>query len=211
MTASPPREEPPYIARDPSVEFVSGGRQRLAAARQALLNEGADPALLDRLVEAITLEMPSPYRIFAVCPGRLLGRRSHRKCSSSAWCHAPRSARSALGIFFARPVGGGKKACPPWAASRRTIHCDVCQIDFTAHFERSVELTFRPNPPSARSRKGYFCVGGPQDSPHVVAQQLIPAGETRTISPTLEPGHYRVRTLRKSGSQSLFVEPEPAL
>ncbi len=199
---------PPYIARDPSVEFVSGGRQRLAAARQALLNEGADPALLDRLVEAITLGDAvslSHLRPYALADYWGADRTEVLKLCLVATRHGLLDLRWDILCPSCR---GRQESLPTLGGVSRTIHCDVCQIDFTAHFERSVELTFRPNPAIRTIEEGVFCVGGPQDSPHVVAQQLIPTGETRTISPTLEPGHYRVRTLRKSGSQSLFVEPE---
>jgi hypothetical protein len=86
----------------------------------------------------------------------------------------------------------------------------MCQIDFTANFERSVELTFRPNPAIRTAEDGVFCVGGPQDTPHVVAQQLVPAGEKRTITPQLETGRYRLRTLRIPGGQALTVAPDGA-
>jgi class 3 adenylate cyclase len=89
-------------------------------------------------------------------------------------------------------------------------HCDACQIDFTVDFDRYVELTFRPNPAVRRVEVQSYCVGSPQLTPHVVAQQLLPAGDKRELTLPLENGRYRLRTLELSGSQDLDVSPEGA-
>ncbi len=105
---------------------------------------------------------------------------------------------------------GAKESLPSLSGVSHIVHCEVCNIDFTANFERSVEITFRPNPAIRRVEEGMFCVGGPQDTPHVVAQQLIPDGESRTITPRLESGRYRLRTLRLAGGQALRVKADGA-
>lgn len=87
-------------------------------------------------------------------------------------------------------------------------HCSTCQIDFTVNFDRYVELTFRPNPAVRRLEVTYYCVGSPQWTPHVVAQQLLPAGDERELSFPLEAGNYRLRALELKGSQDLTVSPE---
>jgi class 3 adenylate cyclase len=87
-------------------------------------------------------------------------------------------------------------------------HCEACKIDFTVDFERYVELTFRPNPAVRRVEVTSYCVGSPQLTPHVVAQQLLPAGDKRTLTLPLEDGRYRLRTLELKGSQDLDVSPE---
>jgi class 3 adenylate cyclase/DNA-binding transcriptional LysR family regulator len=78
-------------------------------------------------------------------------------------------------------------------AGRR--HCDTCLIDFEARFDRSVEVTFRPVPAIRPVERQTFCVGGPQLTPHVVAQQLVPPGGRRSLDVRLEPGRYRLRAL----------------
>ena len=88
------------------------------------------------------------------------------------------------------------------------VHCDTCKIDFTVNFDRYVELTFRPNPAVRRVEVPFFCIGSPHWTPHVVAQQLLPAGDKRELSMPLESGSYRIRALELSGSQDLTVSPE---
>ena len=61
------------------------------------------------------------------------------------------------------------------------VHCETCKIDFRVNFDRYVELTFRPNPAVRRVDIQQFCVGSPELTPHIVAQQLLSAGEQRVL------------------------------
>ena len=88
------------------------------------------------------------------------------------------------------------------------LHCAACQIDFTVDFDRYVELTFRPNPAVRRVELRSFCIGSPELTPHVVAQQLLPAGDKRELLLPLEPGRYRMRTLELPGSREVVVSDE---
>ena len=90
------------------------------------------------------------------------------------------------------------------------VHCDTCKIDFTVNFDRYVELTFRPNPAVRRVNVPSFCIGSPHWTPHVVAQQLLPAGDRRELSLPLESGNYRLRALELQGSQDVTVSAEGA-
>jgi class 3 adenylate cyclase len=53
-----------------------------------------------------------------------------------------------------------------------------------------------------------FCVGGPQLTPHIVAQQLLAAGDRRSVVVPLEAGRYRLRTLGLAGGQFLAATPD---
>jgi class 3 adenylate cyclase len=86
---------------------------------------------------------------------------------------------------------------------REETHCDTCNVSFRANFERNVELTFKPNPAVRQVEKIDFCVGGPQVTPHVVAQQLIASGASRDLALPLERGRYRIRTLGMAGARAL--------
>ena len=87
-------------------------------------------------------------------------------------------------------------------------HCAACEIDFTVDFERYVELTFRPNPAVRRVEVQSYCLGGPELTPHIIAQQLLPAGDKRALTLPLEPGKYRLRTLALHGSQEVVVSED---
>jgi len=89
-------------------------------------------------------------------------------------------------------------------------HCSTCKIDFTANFDRFVELTFRPNPAIRRVESEDFCIGSPQRTPHIVVQQLLPAGAERVLDLPLGIGNYRLRALELPGSQPIKVASEGA-
>jgi class 3 adenylate cyclase len=55
-----------------------------------------------------------------------------------------------------------------------------------------------------------FCVGSPELTPHIVAQQLLSAGEQRVLDLPLEPGSYRLRALELAGAQEVVVAPDGA-
>ena len=90
------------------------------------------------------------------------------------------------------------------------VHCNTCRIDFTVNFDRFVELTFRPNASIRTTELKEYCIGSPQRTPHVVAQQLLPAKSERELSMALEPGRYRFRALELGGEQAVRVLPEGA-
>lgn len=88
------------------------------------------------------------------------------------------------------------------------IHCETCRIDFTVNFDRFVELTFRPNALIRKLDVKNYCIGSPQRTPHVVAQQLLPAKSERELTMALEPGNYRFRALELPGEQPVTVSAE---
>jgi class 3 adenylate cyclase len=97
--------------------------------------------------------------------------------------------------------GGGASTTLKEISSQ--VHCAGCNIDFTVNFEQSVELTFRPNPSIRIADIETFCIGGPQVTPHIAAQQLLPPGSSRAIDLKLAAGRYRLRTMSLAGWQHL--------
>ena len=98
---------------------------------------------------------------------------------------------------------GWEVLCPHCRGSRQSgaslseissdAHCDSCGIDFTANFDQSVELTFSPNPSVRDVPRLEYCVGGPQVTPHVVAQGRLGPSECLTVAMAYPEGRYRVR------------------
>ena len=79
---------------------------------------------------------------------------------------------------------------------RKEAHCDACNIRYSADFAESVEVTFLPSPGIRNVEVTDYCSGGPVKAPHVVMQQQIPAGDTRTVALALKPWQYRLRSLK---------------
>lgn len=84
-------------------------------------------------------------------------------------------------------------------------HCSSCKIDFTANFDRFVELTFKPNAGIRQVEIQDFCIGSPQRTPHIVVQQLLAANSERSLDLPLGSGNYRMRVLELPGSQAVDV------
>lgn len=189
-----------------TVEFTPGGRRRLAALEKELREAGADSELVTRLIAIIrdsddlTISRLRPYAL------------------ADHW-GAPRRTVLELCLWATRlgllsfqwdvlcPLcRGAKQSAATLSDVSATVHCESCQIDFTANFDRQVEVTFRPNPSIRTGTSGEFCVGGPQVTPHIVAQQFLQSGEQRELTLALEPGRYRVRTRDLPGGQFLRAE-----
>lgn len=185
-----------------AARLASGGGKRLVRINQELLELGVDDVLSARLLELVThaddmsVANLRPYEwathwganrkqvleLFLYCTRLgLLDLSWHLLCPS---CRVARETTTTL------------RALPP------SVHCDTCLIDFDTNFEQSVELTFRPNPTIRTVPDNIdFCIAGPQITPHIVAQQLIPANQKRVISPLLEDGRYRARLIGQPGAR----------
>src|SRR4030095_14369690 len=64
---------------------------------------------------------------------------------------------------------------------------------------------FRPNALIRKMDVKNYCVGSPERTPHVVAQQLLAANTERELTVALEPGNYRLRALELPGDQAVTV------
>ncbi len=82
------------------------------------------------------------------------------------------------------------------------VHCPSCNINFAVNFDRAIEVTFRPNPTIRKVEVMEYCVGGPQLTPHIVAQQHLSAGQSRTLDLAFEPGMHRIRA-RSNGAKAV--------
>jgi class 3 adenylate cyclase len=188
--------------------FAQGGRARLKVLSERLIEQGANQEIVERLAKM--LEEADDITLSRI--------RSHTLADYWKW---PR--RDVLEIcLWATRVGlldlQWEMICPHCRGSAQTsnsltglrseVYCDTCDVDFTINFDQAVELTFRPNP-SVRVVEGLqFCVGGPQVTPHIIAQQLLAPGSKRELALPLEMGRYRLRSSELAGGQYLQATAE---
>lgn len=91
--------------------------------------------------------------------------------------------------------------------------CEKCNAAYDANFDRLVEVRFRVSPSIRRSTVAVFCIGGPQNMPHIAAQATVAPGRTVDWSVQLEHPVYRLRSPQSAGSALIDVHrdaPEPA-
>jgi adenylate cyclase len=88
----------------------------------------------------------------------------------------------------------------------RTAHCDVCQIEFDAEFDKSVELKFAVNQAIRPRQEQTYCLAGPGGKPHVVSQMWLEPGQERLwkLPPLTRP--FRLRSPQVKGSRTLDPE-----
>jgi class 3 adenylate cyclase len=200
-----PREAPLALEEDGAL--VPGGSARLDALRRVLAERTGEPGLVARLAEVVergddfTLARLRPYALadaWGVPRRRVL----------ETCLHATRAGLFDLRWDLLCPLcRGAKESGSTLAEMKQQAHCETCNIRFDANFDRSVELTFRASPTIRRVEERSFCVGGPQLTPHIVAQQLLAAGDRRSVVVPLEAGRYRLRTLGLDGGRFLVATP----
>jgi class 3 adenylate cyclase len=180
-------------------------RGRLDTGRSALLAGGMEPELADRLTEL--LERADDLSLGRLRPYALAEAwGAERRPVLELFLHATRCGLLELRWDLLCPLCRGPQQRAGTLAEVETdLHCDSCAIDFRADFARSVELTFRPTAAIREVEERQFCVGGPQVTPHVVAQQLVQPGEERILRPALGRGSYRLRIRDLSGELRLLA------
>jgi class 3 adenylate cyclase len=80
------------------------------------------------------------------------------------------------------------------AVLRGSVHCEVCQIQYGAEFDRSVELKFSAHPAVRPFEPQTFCLGGPGTKPHIVSQLFLAPGERRQWELPALAGSHRLRS-----------------
>ncbi len=206
----------PSAARGPTVpEFSDAGQQRLASLRQKLLADGEErnssplyssvAAVVDRLFDFV--QNADDFSVARIRPYQLADDwLESRRLVLETCLRATRVGLLDLQWDLLCPLcRGPQESGMSLREIAANVHCDTCQIDFAVNFDRFVELTFRPNAAVRRVDEKSYCVGSPQRTPHVVAQQLLPAGTNRLLKLPLESGNYRMRALELPGAQAVTV------
>ncbi len=190
-------ETPPALGRKPGL--ASGARERLIQIHQELVEKDQHEDLVDHLLDTVCNAddlMVGRLRPYALAQQW----NAPRKKVLELCLHAVRSGLLDFRWDVLCPLcRGANESRTRLADLKPEVHCDSCHIDYTANFDRSVELTFRPNPSIRTVNVKEFCIGGPQVTPHIVAQQILPPQSERLLTLPLETGRYRLRTSSKPG------------
>jgi class 3 adenylate cyclase len=75
---------------------------------------------------------------------------------------------------------------------KRMGTCKACAKSFERDLRDSVELVFTPNPNIRRLHHLTYCAGAPALRPHVLVQQVLDPGATRTVTVRVPRGVYRI-------------------
>ena len=189
----------------PEVDLSPLAISRMESVREMLIAEGSDEGIVDRLLKFV--RQADDFSVSRIRAYELADNWKESRREVLITClRATRAGLLDLQWDLLCPLCRG--AAHSGASLRdidSKVHCDTCRIDFTANFDRFVELTFKPNPSVRHVDSKQYCMGSPENSPHIVAQQLLPAGTSRLLSLPLELGRYRLRALELSGEQRIAV------
>lgn len=183
----PERSAKPLIAGD--------ARQRLDSISSRLVSESRQPApLVGRLCDFLStaddlaVVKMRPYQLADSWGGGRLE-------TLDLFLHATRAGMLDFSWDVRCPqCRGSGRARTDLSEVSEEVRCESCGIDFKANFDQSVELTFVPNPSVRRVPRADYCMGGPQVTPHIVAQKRLAPKEDLYMATPFRAGRYRVRT-----------------
>src|SRR5258705_562104 len=187
------------------VELDSAAQTRLQVIGEKLLAEGADTEVVERLIDFVS--SADDFALARIRPYALADEwKLSRRAVLEACLRSTRFGLLDLQWELLCPLcRGAGETGKSLSEINSQVHCETCRIDFTVNFDRFVEVTFKPNALLRQVQAQNFCMGSPQKTPHIVAQQLLPAHSERALSLPLEPGRYRLRALELSGGQDVSV------
>lgn len=187
------------------VELAPAVLDRLRGIRAKLVTDGAEDSVVDRLVKFV--RTADDFALARIRPYELADQwQVPRRAVLETCLRATRAGLLDLQWELLCPLCRGSQETGHSLRDISTkIHCATCQIDFTVNFDRFVEVTFRPNALLRQVEPQDFCMGSPERTPHIIAQQLMAPQTDRLLTLPLEPGRYRLRALELSGGQDVNV------
>lgn len=90
---------------------------------------------------------------------------------------------------------------------KKTVHCDLCGVDFELDFENYVEMTFQVNGAIRKTNKVTFCINGPTNSPHTIGQFRIPPQSTTRVPWINIPKDMQVRVVKHNFKVPFTYQP----
>lgn len=101
-----------------------------------------------------------------------------------------------------------QKTCKTLNEIHEPIYCYGCNEEFNVNFNRSVQLSFKPNPLIRKISGKSYALSDPQKSPHIVIQQYLKPGQRRYVKTQLENGIYHLKASNAEGEATLIVSKD---
>ena len=189
----------------------SGGRARFKSQSEAVMKQGTNPELVNRLedfldhADELSIQRIRPYALADAW-------KTNRRAVLEMFLRATRAGIADLSWDLLCPSCRGiTEGHSNLADVHGDSHCNTCQIDFRANFDHNIEVVFRPNASvRAIDYAAAFCVGSPQLQPHVVMSQSLSPLRSLPVDVQLEPGRFTMRASNASGSVSIFADADGA-
>ena len=187
------------------------GRARFRSQGEAVIQQGTDPALMERFEEflnqadELSLQRIRPYALADIW-------KVNRRAVLEMFLRSTRA--GILDMYWdllCPSCRGTTEGHTNLAEVHSKSHCSTCRIDFTVNFDHNIEVVFRPNPSVMKlDFVAAFCVGSPQLQPHITMYQTISALHPLPVPLRLEHGRYTLRASNVPGSLSLYADSDGA-
>nr|WP_255216452.1 adenylate/guanylate cyclase domain-containing protein [Pseudenhygromyxa sp. WMMC2535] len=86
--------------------------------------------------------------------------------------------------------------------------CPVCEVEFSTHSERALEIVFTVHPSIREVATVLHCSAEPAKKAHIEVQQVLAPGERRLVSTDLQPDSYRVRLRGREQAVDTLLDVE---
>ena len=87
--------------------------------------------------------------------------------------------------------------------------CNSCSIRFQVDLDRIVEARFTPSRAIRAVKTAIWCMGGPMNTPHILAQAELAPGEARRVEVAFPAGRYLVRRAGDHPTRDLSIGEGP--
>ncbi|HZZ20553.1 MAG TPA: DUF5939 domain-containing protein [Opitutaceae bacterium] len=202
---------PAELAERPRRAQASGMSPRMATIAAKLVADAHQPEdLVERLCEFVaTADEMSASKIRPYALADAWG--ADRRATLDLFLHATRAGMLDFSWQVLCPhCRGSKQGRSDLSSIASEDHCDSCGIDFSVNFDQSIELTFVPNPTLRQVERVEYCLGGPQLTPHIVAQKSLKPRERLCVAVSFPEGRYRVRSPGIAVQQAFRIERDGA-
>lgn len=187
--------------------LVRGGEKRLQQIRQEL-NPQTTKAVLEKLIEFIRkgddleLQRIEPYKLAQSW-------NLPRKDVFETFIYAAESGLLNFKWDLRCPT------CRTVQQSEKTlnhihepVHCEHCNHQFKVNFNKTLQLSFIPNPLIRKIDPDQYCLRGPQTKPHILIQQYLNPGDKRFLKTELPVGLYILRSSNSDGTATVEVQKD---
>lgn len=195
-----------HDAYEPTDALSRNAEMRLEKLVDAVSDEGVDPTLAAAIADY--LRQTSPQPLAQIRPYRLTDEIGFDSDSVLDACLVAAS-KGMLQLRWEVLCPTCKVAADTFSglsAIESHTRCEACNVNFESDMAESIELVFRPHPEIKQVDDRQYCIGGPEHSPHVVAQLRVEPGERIELDLNLIPGDYLLRSTRIPRSQALRVK-----
>jgi class 3 adenylate cyclase len=86
-------------------------------------------------------------------------------------------------------------------------YCPACNMPISANVDEAIEARYYPARGVRKLNVGTYCVGGPLDTPHRLAQTTVTQGQAAGWQLALAPGPYTVRSPQSRGNVRIDADP----